>query len=69
MTTAQTIALREVSGTPSTPRTAFLKQRYLEAPLMVDIEYIRLLTESHRRPTGWRSSSAAPKTTPMRSKT
>jgi formate C-acetyltransferase/4-hydroxyphenylacetate decarboxylase large subunit len=26
-----------------------LKQRYLDAPLMVDIEYIRLLTESHKR--------------------
>ena len=52
MTTAQTIALREVSGTPSSRRTAFFKQRYLEAPLVVDIEYIRHLTESHRRSGG-----------------
>ncbi len=40
---------REIKGTPSSERTAFLKQRYLDAPLMVDIEYIRLLTESHKR--------------------
>lgn len=40
---------REVKGLPSTPRTAYLKERYLRAPLMVDVEYIRLLTESHRR--------------------
>jgi formate C-acetyltransferase/4-hydroxyphenylacetate decarboxylase large subunit len=39
---------REVRGFPSSERSAFLKQRYLDAPLMVDIEYIRLLTESHR---------------------
>lgn len=43
------IAQREVTGTPSSERSAFLKQRYLDAPLMLDIEYIRLLTESHRR--------------------
>ncbi len=39
---------REIKGKPSGPRTAFLKQRYLDAPLMVDIEYIRHLTDSHR---------------------
>ncbi len=46
---AMTFARREVRGTPSSERSAFLKQRYLEAPLMVDIEYIRLLTDSHKR--------------------
>ena len=45
-------APREVSGRPSVPRTARLKERYLEAPLMVDLEYIKLLTESHRRTDG-----------------
>jgi formate C-acetyltransferase/4-hydroxyphenylacetate decarboxylase large subunit len=43
---------REVKGTPSTSRSASLKSEYLDAPLMVDIEYIRLLTESHRRTDG-----------------
>jgi len=43
---------REVAGHPSTERTALLKRRYLEAPLRVDIEYLRLLTESHRRTDG-----------------
>ncbi|MCX5795835.1 MAG: hypothetical protein NTY77_10105 [Elusimicrobia bacterium] len=43
---------REVAASPSTPRTALLKKRYLEAPLRVDVEYIRLLTESHRRTDG-----------------
>ena len=43
---------REVTGAPSSERTAFFKARYLQAPLMVDIEYIRLLTESHRRTDG-----------------
>jgi hypothetical protein len=49
---AVSFAPREVKGAPSTLRTAFLKQRYLSAPLMVDIEYIRLLTESHQRTDG-----------------
>ncbi len=43
---------REIAGAPSSERTAFFKARYLQAPLMVDIEYIRLLTESHRRTDG-----------------
>ncbi len=43
---------REVRGQPSTPRTAYLKERYLREPLIVDVEYIRLLTESHRRTDG-----------------
>ncbi len=43
---------REVKGEPSSERTAFLKRRYLEAPLMVDIEYLRLLTASNRRTDG-----------------
>lgn len=43
---------RETSGQPSTERTSFLKRRYLDAPLMVDVEYVRLLTESNRRTDG-----------------
>lgn len=43
---------REIKGTPSSERTAFLKSRYLSAPLMVDVEYIRLLTVSHRKTDG-----------------
>ncbi|HEY9766192.1 MAG TPA: pyruvate formate lyase family protein, partial [Chroococcales cyanobacterium] len=43
---------REINGGPSTERTFSFKKRYLDAPLMVDIEYIRLLTESHRRTDG-----------------
>jgi hypothetical protein len=43
---------REVTGRPSSERTAFLKERYLAAPLTVDIEYIRLLSESHMRTGG-----------------
>ncbi len=43
---------REVAGTPSVERSAFFKKRYLEAPLRVDIEYLRLLTESHKRTDG-----------------
>lgn len=45
-------AAREVHGQPSGKRTAFLKQRYLEAPLMLDIEYIRHLTASHKATDG-----------------
>jgi formate C-acetyltransferase/4-hydroxyphenylacetate decarboxylase large subunit len=54
MVAADVIAFtpREVKVQPSSPRTAFLKDRYLRAPLMVDVEYIRLLTESHRRTDG-----------------
>ncbi len=53
-TVTQTVAFapREVRGTPSSERSAFLKQRYLDAPLMMDIEYIRLLTESNKRTEG-----------------
>ena len=43
---------REIAGRPSCERTAGLKRRYLEAPLHVDIQYLRLLTESHRRTDG-----------------
>jgi len=43
---------REIISQPSTARSAFFKNRYLEAPLMVDIEYIRYLTESHRQTDG-----------------
>jgi len=42
------ITAREIKGTPSCGRSSFLKTRYLDAPLMVDIEYIRHLTESNR---------------------
>ncbi len=38
----------EIHSQPSTQRSAFLKNRYLHAPLMVDIEYIRHLTDSHK---------------------
>ncbi|MDD4646000.1 MAG: pyruvate formate lyase family protein, partial [Bacteroidales bacterium] len=43
---------REIISQPSTARSAFFKNRYLEAPLMVDIEYIRYLTESHKQTDG-----------------
>ena len=55
MTTARTetaFTPREVAASPSTERTAFLKRRYLEEPLRVDVDYLRLLTESHRRTGG-----------------
>lgn len=44
---------REVTGKPSNDRSVFFKERYLESPLMVDIEYIKLLTESHKQTDGW----------------
>lgn len=43
---------REIHGRPSTERSVFLKKRYLEAPLRMDIEYIRALTASHRLTDG-----------------
>ena len=43
---------REVAAKPCTARTAALKARYLESPLRVDIEYLQLLTDSHRRTHG-----------------
>lgn len=43
------IISREIKGNPSCERSLFFKSRYLDAPLMVDIEYIRYLTESHRK--------------------
>ncbi len=46
------ITHREITGTPSSDRSAYLKSRYLDAPLMVDIEYIRHLTDSHRKTGG-----------------
>lgn len=46
------IANREIIGKPSCSRSAFFKARYLDAPLMVDIEYIRYLTESNRKTGG-----------------
>jgi pyruvate-formate lyase len=49
---ATRFAEREVKGAPSSERTAALKRRYLESPLMVDVEYIRSLTESNRRTDG-----------------
>ncbi len=52
MTTLAPVVPREIAGTASCGRTAFLKRRYLEAPLVVDIEYIRHLTESNRRTDG-----------------
>ncbi len=43
---------REIKGTPSSERSAALKRRYLDSPLMVDVEYIRWLTRSHRTTAG-----------------
>ena len=43
---------REITSIPSTEHSSFLKSHYLSAPLMVDIEYIRLLTDSHRKTDG-----------------
>jgi hypothetical protein len=43
---------REIKSAPSTLRTSFLKKRYLESSLMVDIEYIRHLTHSHKQTDG-----------------
>ncbi len=51
-TDQQTFTPREVRGGTSSPRSSVLKDRYLEAPLVVDVEYIRLLTESHQRTDG-----------------
>lgn len=45
-------AEREVKGSPSNERSAFFKQRYLSSPLMLDIEYIKNLTESHKATEG-----------------
>jgi indoleacetate decarboxylase len=50
--TRGSLSRREIIGQPSSERTAALKRRYLDAPLMVDIEYMRLLTESHRKTAG-----------------
>ncbi len=49
---SEPIVGREISGTPSVPGSAFFKTRYLDSPLMVDIEYIRHLTDSHRLTDG-----------------
>ncbi|TSA37979.1 MAG: hypothetical protein D4R64_04430, partial [Porphyromonadaceae bacterium] len=43
---------REITGQPSNERSAFFKNRYLNAPLMVDIEYIKHLTDSHKHTDG-----------------
>lgn len=43
---------REIHSAPSTARSAFLKDRYLAAPMMVDVEYIRLVTDSHAKTDG-----------------
>ena len=43
---------REISGIPSNERSAFLKKRYLDSPLMVDTEYIKHLTASHKLTDG-----------------
>lgn len=52
MSARETVEPREIVGAPSTPRTAFFKSRYLEAPLVVDIEYITHLTDAHRASDG-----------------
>jgi len=43
---------REIKGIPSNESSAFIKNRYLDSPLMVDTEYIKLLTTSHKRTKG-----------------
>jgi formate C-acetyltransferase/4-hydroxyphenylacetate decarboxylase large subunit len=43
---------REITGIPSNERSAFLKKRYLDSPLMVDTEYIKHLTASHKLTDG-----------------
>jgi formate C-acetyltransferase/4-hydroxyphenylacetate decarboxylase large subunit len=48
----ENFAEREIKGTPSNERCAFLKRRYLDSPLMVDIEYIKHLTISHKNTDG-----------------
>jgi formate C-acetyltransferase/4-hydroxyphenylacetate decarboxylase large subunit len=40
------------AATPSTPRSRFIKQRYFDSALMLDIEYIRHYTASHRKTDG-----------------
>ena len=52
MGTVESYARREVTGRPSTDRTDRLKRRYLQSPLRVDIEYVRLLSASHRMTDG-----------------
>jgi len=46
------IIQREIRGAPSCRRSEFFKNRYLESPLMVDIEYIKHLTDSHKNSDG-----------------
>ncbi|MBP6978452.1 MAG: pyruvate formate lyase family protein [Bacteroidales bacterium] len=48
----ESFTAREIKSAPSSPRTSFLKRRYLESSLMVDIEYIRHLTDSNRLTDG-----------------
>ena len=43
---------REIHSAPALSRTSFLKIRYLDSPLMVDTEYIRHLTDSHKQTDG-----------------
>lgn len=46
------ISYSEINSQPSTERSALFKYRYLVDPLQVDIEYIKLLTLSHRQTDG-----------------
>ncbi|AZR73064.1 hypothetical protein BBF96_06495 [Anoxybacter fermentans] len=43
---------REVRGTPSTERVKLMRDRYLSAPLMIDVEYIKYYTEAHKKTDG-----------------
>ena len=52
MATSELISGREIVGTPSDTRSAFFKARYLGSPLMMDIEYIKHLTASHKLTEG-----------------
>jgi len=43
---------REIKSVASSKRSSFFKQRYLDSPLMVDIEYIKYLTDSNKKTDG-----------------
>ena len=50
--TTSEIVNREIKSAPSCDRSEFFKTRYLESPLMVDVEYIKHLTVSHKQTEG-----------------
>lgn len=44
---------READAKPTTPRVAQAFDRYLESPLVIDVEYLRHLTARHREVSHW----------------